>query len=226
MSYWRGLRTMKKSLLIWGGVIILALRANAAITIPDGNAVGVTDTRTISGLGASITDVRVTLDISGGYNGDLYAYLSYGGVLVPLLNRVGVQAGNAFGYGTTGMSVTLAGNPTGGYANIHGIENPASGNTYAPDGRAIDPQSSSSAFDSAGTIGFTAFNGKDPNGTWTLFFADMSSGAQSTLASWNLVITAVPEPTNVALAVFSGVVALVAIGRSKPVRNTLRRFSA
>ncbi len=50
----------------------------------------------------------MNLNISGGYNGDLYAYLSYGGALVPLLNRVGVGSGDAFGYATAGMNVTLS----------------------------------------------------------------------------------------------------------------------
>lgn len=53
------------------------------------------------------------------------------------------------------------------------------------------------------TTGFgTAFNGQNPNGTWTLFFADTSAGGTSTLNGWSLNITAVPEPVNVALGAF------------------------
>jgi hypothetical protein len=43
----------------------------------------------------------------------------------------------------------------------------------------------------------------NPNGTWTLFLADESAGGgQSSLVSWSLSISAVPEPTNVALGIF------------------------
>src|SRR5437867_245572 len=62
-------------------------------SIPDGNPTGWSDSRTLSGISDfNIIDVQVKLNISGGYNGDLYGYLSHSGVLVPLLNRVGVTA--------------------------------------------------------------------------------------------------------------------------------------
>jgi len=52
------------------------------------------------------------------------------------------------------------------------------------------------------TGGFqTAFNGANPNNTWTLFFADTVNGDQTTVTGWTLDITAVPEPTNIALVV-------------------------
>jgi MYXO-CTERM domain-containing protein len=44
-----------------------------------------------------------------------------------------------------------------------------------------------------------SFAGSDPNGTWTLFLADLSSGAQSTVVSWGLDIITVPEPSTVAM---------------------------
>jgi hypothetical protein len=53
------------------------------------------------------------------------------------------------------------------------------------------------------TSGFqTTFNGQNPNNAWTLFFADTDPGGQTTLNSWSLNITAVPEPVNVALGIF------------------------
>jgi subtilisin-like proprotein convertase family protein len=52
----------------------------------------------------------------------------------------------------------------------------------------------------------SAFAGKDPNGTWTLFFADTSPVGQTTVNGWSLDLTAVPEPVNVTLAVFGVVV--------------------
>ncbi len=40
----------------------------------------------------------------------------------------------------------------------------------------------------------SGFNGMNPNGTWTLFVADMSGGGVSTVTAWGRDITAVPEP--------------------------------
>jgi hypothetical protein len=55
------------------------------------------------------------------------------------------------------------------------------------------------------------FSGYNPNDTWTLFFADTVSGDTTTLnGGWSLDITAVPEPVNVALAIFG--VALLGTG--------------
>jgi hypothetical protein len=221
---------MNLRLLSCVGAVMLALSAQAGIsysassgTIPDGSPVGWSATATLSDYLPSVSAVTVNLNLSGGYNGDLYAYLSYGGALVPLLNRVGVTDGNAFGYGTAGMNVTLAGDP-GGYTDIHWVPSPTSGGTYAPDGRQIDPQSAPSAFDANGTIGFSAYNGMNPNGTWTLFIADLSGGAQSQLLGWSLDVTAeVPEPVNVALGVFGGIALIVTLARNHRIRNWAER---
>jgi len=132
-------------------------------------------------------------------------------VVLPLLNRVGVQTGDAFGYATTGMTVTLA----HGYTDIHTVPSPALNGNYSPDGPAIDPGSGPSSFDSATRLNFGSFNTMDPNGTWTLFFADVSSGAQSQLVDWSLDITAVPEPVNIALGIFAAVFVVLGLGRSK-----------
>ncbi len=180
--------------------------------IPDGNPTGWFDSRTLSGISDfSIVDVSIGLHISGGFNGDLYAYISHDGVLIPLLNRVGVTAtggGSSFGYSDPGFNITLS---SAGAHDVHFYNNfgPtfSSGKltgTWQPDGRAIDPNSSPSAFDSAGRIGFDSYANGNPNGAWTLFIADMAAGDQSQLLSWTLNISAVPEPVNVALGVFAG----------------------
>ena len=199
----------------WIGVMSVALCATANATlyntgfanggvIPDGNVAGWSDTRIQSGLQSQITSVSVILNITGGYNGDLYGYLSHGGALIPLINRVGVTAGNAFGYSGAGFSnVTLIDGGAGG--DIHSYGGGLASGTYSADGRNIDPNSSPATFDGASRLTFAGtFGGMDPNGSWTLFFADMSSGGgTSTLTSWDLEITAVPEPINVALGCFA-----------------------
>ena len=235
---------MKTQLLIFCSVVMLALTAHAGVItygsiansgfIPDNSVVGLGSTASASGFSGAISAVTVNLNISGGYNGDLYAYLSYGGVLVPLLNRVGVSSADAIGYADTGFNVTLS---SSGAHDVHlyGNFSPSfNGNgqltgTWQPDGRAIDPQSPSSAFDAAGTVTFAALNGLDPNGTWTLFIADLSPGEQSQLLNWSLDITslsAVPEPVNVALGIFGGVFLVVTLARSSRVRKFFHSASA
>jgi hypothetical protein len=76
--------------------------------------------------------------------------------------------------------------------------------SWQPDGRNIDPASPPAAFDSASQVTFASFNDANANGNWTLFFADMSAGGgNSQLVSWELDITAVPEPVITALVLFA-----------------------
>ena len=194
-------------------LLSVAFSARAALytfdvnqAIPDNNIIGLTDSHTISGLGFDITDVRVTLNISGGYNGDLYGYLRLNNSpLVVLLNRVGVTGTDPDGYANTGFSVTLSASAT---HDIHFYQNfspsyNGSGqltSTWQADGR-TDPLSNTRA-------SLSTFDGYNPNGTWTLFFADQNTGDQSTLVSWSLDIDAVPEPVAVALGIFGVVFAL------------------
>src|ERR1051325_8933224 len=84
--------------------------------VPDGNLSGWSDQRTQSGMLQQICYVDVKLNITGGYNGDLYAYISHDNVLIPLLNRVGVGTGNAFGSADSGFDVTFTASGT----DIHG----------------------------------------------------------------------------------------------------------
>jgi subtilisin-like proprotein convertase family protein len=175
--------------------------------IPDGSLVPWSDTQDVAGAaGYEITAVTVTVNITGGYNGDLYAYLSHGDVMVPLLNRPGAGTGSAFGYSDSGLNVTFT---DGAANNIHTYQTVASydinsGANWQPDGRTINPVTSTSAsFDAAGTAHLADFNGLNPNGSWTLLIADTSGGGgQATLSSWGLSVsetTAVPEPATTGL---------------------------
>jgi hypothetical protein len=187
--------------------------------IPDGNVGGMWNTIDLSdaGLAGPLTDIKVTLNLSGGYNGDLYAYLSYDGRLVPLLNRIGLSSGNAFGSLGGGLNnVTLSDSAS---VNIHAAGDGVLSGSYRPDGQTTGPLSSAASFNSAGgsitlndpTLGF---GGVNPNGAWTLFFADVvAGGGGATLAGWSLEITAVPEPVNMALGVFAGVALVAALVR-------------
>lgn len=197
-------------------------------SIPDGNLSGYSSTLNValgeaSGWGNVISSVTLTLNISGGYNGDLYAYVSHNGVLVPLINRVGVGSANALGYDNAGFTITLS---ASGANNIHFYQDNSptySGGqltgTWQPDGRAISPLSTAGSFDAAPTVGFSAYNGMEATGNWTLYVADVVGGGYgSTLSSWSLGITVVPEPMNVAAGLFAAVFGgfhLVRFARSK-----------
>jgi subtilisin-like proprotein convertase family protein len=188
--------------------------------IPDGSLTGWSDTRSVAGAAGAITDVSVTLNLSGGWNGDLYAYLLHNSGFAVLLNRVGVATGNNAGYGNAGMNVVL--NDAGSLGDIHlyGGAGVPSG-SYVPDGRNISPLSSAATFSTTSpTALLNSFNGIDAGGNWTLFIADVSGGDQSTVTSWGLDIAAVPEPASlvegaVAVLFLGGVVGLYRIKGAK-----------
>ncbi len=198
-----------------------------AYDIPDGNLAGAYSQITVSGANFPLSDISVNINVSGGYNGDLYAYLTHNGLLVPLLNRIGVSGNNAFGTSGAGMNVTLS-DASGFNGNIHAAGNDVLSGTWQPDGQAISPLSSPSSFSPTGgslTLDGT-FQNLDPDGTWTLFFADVSAGGgQATLNGWSLNITTVPEPVSAALVCFAGVILLVTLLRSRRLRQLFRRPS-
>jgi hypothetical protein len=75
------------------------------------------------------------------------------------------------------------------------------------------------------TGGFeTAFDGRNPNNTWTLFLADSAAGDATTVTGWSLDITAVPEPTTWAAMIFGGGLAGVHLLRSPSARRTMGRW--
>jgi subtilisin-like proprotein convertase family protein len=176
--------------------------------IPDGSLAGWSDTRAVSTTPGQISDVSVTLNLSGGWNGDLYAYLVHDTGFAVLLNRVGRSSGSSVGYGDAGMSVVL--NDAGANGNIHwygGGGAPSGG--YAPDGRNISPLSSGALFSSTSpTALLSSFGGLNVNGNWTLFIADVSVGDQTAVTSWGLEIAAVPEPASL----IEGSVAVLFLG--------------
>ena len=190
---------MKTPILI--GLLAVALGAGVArgtlytetfsglnTAIPIGNPAGVSIAESVSGIPGSSTAGGLTVDltVSGGYNGDLYAYLvAPNGTLVMLLNRPGVTGGNPFGYGGSGLNVTLSDTAAGSIQTTPETAGAVFSGTYQ----------------AAGTLG--NINGSAADGTWTLFFADESAGGtQATLTGWSLDITAVPEPINMSMAIF------------------------
>lgn len=184
---------------------------NVSTAIPDNDDAGLTDSRNIAIPGMDeIESITVNLTLSGGWNGDLYAYLVHGSGFSILLNRPGRSSASPDGSATAGMNLTL---DDAAASDIH-TAIPMSGGsvsgTYQPDGRITDPLA---VLDTDSRSAMLAdFIGLDPNGSWTLFIADQSAGGQSTLQSWSMTITAVPEPS---AALLGGLGTLLLLRRTR-----------
>ena len=194
--------------LATGGALLAGLSANAqlatnsatynvGLSIGDNNLSGLSDTRTFAALIGAITDVNVTLNISGGFNGDFYAYLTHDSGFSVLLNRPGRTAVNTFGYPDSGFSVTFDDSAASDIHTYRLSFNPNGGaltGDWQPDGRNIHPGMSLDT--SSRDAMLSSFNGLNPNGEWTIFIADASPVGSGALQSWSLQVVgnAVPEP--------------------------------
>ena len=180
----------------------------AGQVIPDHNLSGIVKVGAVSLPSIpAVQEIRVGLNISGNFNGDLYAYLQKDGARSVLLNRVGASSSEGFGYADAGFNVVLSDSAA---ADIHSyrasmlpLTTQLTG-TWQPDGRDINPVSPGLLFDEAlRPAMLSAFDGIDPTGNWNLFICDVSAGGTSTLNSWSLqfvnTVTPVPEPGTIAL---------------------------
>jgi subtilisin-like proprotein convertase family protein len=206
---------MKKAIFL-SAVALLALAQTAQASfsynfienavIPDGDLNGAAFTHQLTDVGGAlpgaITDLNVTLNLSGGYNGDLYAYLVHSTGFTVLLNRIGRSGTSGPGYSGSSLYVSL--DDAGALGDIHtyggGALTPPDGPpatsaaSYQPDGRTADPLTGNMT--PLGSTTLSSFNGLLGTGAWTLYLADVSGGDVSTLNSWTLEIAAVPEPAS------------------------------
>jgi len=161
--------------------------------VPDNNFSGWSDTRSVSSMPAgTFTGLSVDLQLSGGWNGDLYAYLVHSSGFSVLLDRVGIGLSGSFGYGDAGMNVNLAATGT----SIHQY---GGANTFS-----AAPTDSWMTDNTSGDL--ASFLSTDPHGTWSLFVADLSGGGVTTVQSWGLQmnIVAVPEVETWVAAALAG----------------------
>ena len=220
------MKTLIPRSLLLVGLALRALPAAAALSsswsgpqaISDNNGTGLAYHFNLSDAATVITDVSVTLNISGGYNGDLYAYISHGAGFAVLLNQVGRTATSGSGYSTPGFAITFNTSATADIHNYQSLGAAYNGNgqvtgSWAADGRKVAPELSYDTTER--TAGLGSFTGVDPNGDWVIYFRDASAGGLATLTDWTVGVTAVPEPINVALGVFGAVFAGVAVVRRR-----------
>src|SRR5438067_477880 len=142
-------------------------------TIPDNNAGGIAFSFNFNTpTPAMVSGLSIDLNLASGWNGDLYAYLSHGNSFAVLLNRVGRTSLNPDGSGSSGMSVHFS---DIFLTDIHNFSGTSLTGNFAADGRDVNPLT---ALDTdARTATLNNFIGADPNGSWTLFFADVAPGA-------------------------------------------------
>ncbi|HEY4415728.1 MAG TPA: PEP-CTERM sorting domain-containing protein [Verrucomicrobiae bacterium] len=185
--------------------------------LADDNGTGWFTTLNVSGASAISTHLSVTLNITGGFNGDLYMYLvNPNGDIAVLLNRVGLDGSNPAGYSDSGFSITLSDISVN---DLHYYQNDSPQfngfgqltGTWAADGREVNSDASGfnpSDFDTAPqTAGLGNLLGSNPNGDWTLFAADLSGGPagdQSSIVSWSLQLESVPEPATGSMLILAG----------------------
>jgi subtilisin-like proprotein convertase family protein len=169
---------------------------NVNTAIPDNSGIGLSNTHNVSTYIDTLSEVQVQLTMSGGWSGDLYAYLTHGTGFAVLLNRPGRSLADPDGSGTIDLSVILADSAS---FDIH-TAIPSSGSAtglFQPDARTMDPDN---ALDTSPRSAFlSSFNGLDPNGEWLLYVADVASGDTMTLQNWTLTLSGVPEPSTATL---------------------------
>jgi subtilisin-like proprotein convertase family protein len=153
--------------------------------IPDNNPTGATSTIAVAGAGTYVWDVNVTVNITHTFAADLdFTLTSPSGTVVTLSTDNGGGNDNVFN-GTTFDDQANPGSPI----PYVGQPNQTVDNTYAnlTVAASLTPEEP-----------LAAFNGSDPNGTWTLKVVDDLGGDSGTINSWSMEITTFPAaPTAV-----------------------------
>jgi len=169
--------------------------------IPDGNASGLSDVRTVTSAVVNASSVRIKLRVAGEFNGDLYGYVrqihATGTNFCVLLNRSGRTASNPYGYDDEGLDVAFDDAAANG--DIHNcqlVTNVPAGfpltGVWKPDGRTNDP---GSVLDShVPATALSSFAGTEGTGEWTLFLADVDSGATNMLLGWEIELAGTAYP--------------------------------
>lgn len=184
-------------------------------SIPDNNPTGLVDTQTISGSTITgITGIEVRLKLTGGWNGDLYAFLQHDSGFSVLLNRPGKTSGDPIGSGSSGFDITLSDDAITDIHDLAGL-GPITG-LFQPDARNMDPDLVINT--DPRTAYLSSFQNLNANGDWTLFVADNAAGDASTLVGWGLTIFGVPEPSR-AMLLMLGLGSLLLRRRRMPGQN-------
>jgi len=138
-----------------------------ALTIPDNDTTGANSTITVPDT-RPLEGMRLHVQTTHTYPGDLKVTLSRGGTSVVTIDRPGVPA-SSFGCGTPDIDVMLDDAATTPVENACASSSPGISGTLRPN-NPLD----------------TAFAGQAFSGTWTLNVSDNASGDTGTLTRWCL----------------------------------------
>lgn len=211
---------MKKTILL-AGMAAMGAAGNAAlfssgpglgIPIPDDTYDGslgsmASGTVAVSGMGTVTTDVNIHIRLDHTWVGDLVMKVKGPtGVVTTMYSRPGFAEPADDGTGCCGSSsdFIIANlqkfDNDGGFPSAEGIGgtgNPVPASTWTPDAGAT------------GLPGLDAYDGTDPNGTWTIYVGDGAGGDIGTIDYLAVEVEAVPEPATL-LALGAGLAALAA----------------
>ena len=191
-------------------VISQTFSLSNAATVPDGDLSGLVQSITPTTTITNLDSITVTLNTTGGWNGDLYAYLWHGGEISVLLNRTGRNSSPAgiIGSGTGGMSLTFDDAAPADIHNAPGGFGSALTGTFQPSGRNIHPLNALDTTPRTAMLG--TFIGDPAAGEYRLYIADVAAGDTATLVSWSITLTgqAIPEPGTAALGLLAGLTLL------------------
>jgi subtilisin-like proprotein convertase family protein len=153
-----------------------------SVTIPDGNAAGITNTLTATiPTGATITGIAVNFNITHPWNSDMIINL-----VAPngqILNLVNARGGSSDNFTNTTISSASTTSLATGTAPFTG--------TFAADAASgVGPTSFLST-----AANFAALYSGTTSGSWRLAIRDRFSGDVGTLTSWSITFTYTPVPS-------------------------------
>lgn len=156
----------------------------------------------------------LTVTMGHTFAGDLVMTLtSPSGAVADIVVRPGVASATGFGTGTnfgSSSGATAPGTATYTFVQSGGLNllpAPTSG-VYAPGSyNILSAVNNTVVAPGASGLGYSAFNGLDVNGTWTLTVRDLANGDTGSVADWSMDITTVPTPGAAALIGLGGLAA-------------------
>jgi len=183
-----------------------------SVGIPDNSPnVGASAEIDTSGVEGTVAAVNgVTFSISGGWAGDFTVVLQYTDGTVSRSAQLfsGLLGGTAANGGFDNVTLVGGSGTSLSSAVSAGSTSPVASGTYN------------------NNINFSGFSGVSASGSWILYVTDNQGGDAGTLTDWSLDLSVVPEPTNVALGIFGGLLAVVMVVRSERVKSFFRRKNA
>ena len=116
--------------------------------------------------------------------------------------------------GLTSQSQTLFSSLLGGAAANNGFDNVTLSSTGSGSISSGASASSTAAITGTYLLNFAStFQDVSPTGDWILFVTDTGPDFQGTLSGWSMSLDVVPEPVNVALGIFGGLLGLAVLRR-------------